>query len=144
MDVVFDKWNVFQTDLLFVSNEHASIITPAAVRGTPDLVMELLSPSNGYYDLTKKKELYERFGVKEYLIVDPMEHSIDILQIETARSNSHFPGATTVRLPRKYYRDLLWGLRNYLRDKRKTEFVDMHSPTTGNINIESRSSSIIG
>jgi Uma2 family endonuclease len=55
-----------------------SIITPSAVRGTPDLVMELLSPSNSYYDLTKKKELYEPFGVKEYWIVDPMEHSIDI------------------------------------------------------------------
>jgi Uma2 family endonuclease len=78
MDVIFDQWNVYQPDLLFVSNERASIIKSGRVFGAPDLVMELLSPSNSYYDLTKKKELYEQFGVKEYWIVDPMEHSIDI------------------------------------------------------------------
>ena len=77
-DVIFDKWNVCQPDLLFVSNEHASIISSAGVLGAPDLTIELLSPSTEKYDLTKKKNLYERFGVKEYWTIDPLEHSIDI------------------------------------------------------------------
>jgi Uma2 family endonuclease len=77
-DVIFDKWNVCQPDFIFVSNERASILSSAGVLGAPDLAIELLSPSTGYYDLTKKKDLYERFGVKEYWIIDPLEHSIDI------------------------------------------------------------------
>jgi Uma2 family endonuclease len=78
VDVIFDKWNVCQPDLIFVSNERASILTSAGVLGAPDLTIELLSPSTGFYDLTKKKDLYERFGVKEYWIVDPLQGSIDI------------------------------------------------------------------
>jgi Uma2 family endonuclease len=78
VDVIFDRWNVYQPDLIFVSNERASILSSAGVLGAPDLTIELLSPSTSYYDLTKKKDLYERFGVKEYWIVDPIEHSIDI------------------------------------------------------------------
>ena len=77
--VIFDRWNVCQPNLLFVSNERASIISSAGVLGAPDLTMELLSHSTEKYDLTKKKDLYERFGVREYWIFNPLEHSIDIL-----------------------------------------------------------------
>ncbi|WP_250637480.1 Uma2 family endonuclease [Caldithrix abyssi] len=41
------------------------------MKGAPDLIIEILSPSSAYYDLVGKKELYEQFGVKEYWIVDP-------------------------------------------------------------------------
>jgi Uma2 family endonuclease len=37
----------------------------------PDLVGEVLSPSNRSHDLVKKKDLYEKFGVKEYWTIDP-------------------------------------------------------------------------
>jgi len=43
----------------------------------PDFAIEILSPSNAYYDLRLKKAVYERIGVREYWIVDPMERSID-------------------------------------------------------------------
>ena len=39
--------------------------------GTPDIIIEILSSGNRDYDLVKKRDLYERFGVKEYWIVDP-------------------------------------------------------------------------
>lgn len=92
MDVVFDRWNVCQPDLLFVSNEHASIIK-GTIMGAPDLVMEILSPSTQYYDLTKKKELYERFGVREYWIVNTVERTITIFSNRDGTFQQVFAGS---------------------------------------------------
>ena len=43
------------------------------------MVVEVLSPSNAYYDLKHKTEIYARYGVAEYWIVDPMDETIEIL-----------------------------------------------------------------
>ncbi|MBC8044500.1 MAG: Uma2 family endonuclease [Rhizobacter sp.] len=48
------------------------------INGAPDLVVEILSPSTGYYDLTHKKRIYERFGVREYWILDPTEKTVEV------------------------------------------------------------------
>lgn len=54
------------------------IIEPARINGAPDLVVEILSPSTGYYDLKKKARIYARHGVREYWIVDPEDKSIEV------------------------------------------------------------------
>ena len=77
-DVVLDNHNVFQPDILFVSHENAGIITEKNIQGAPDLVVEILSPSSGYYDLIEKKENYARFGVKEYWLVDPKNEWVEV------------------------------------------------------------------
>jgi Uma2 family endonuclease len=67
-----DKTNVVQPDILFISKENNKIIDEeGTVHGVPDLIIEILSPGNKTHDTVKKKELYEKFGVKEYWIVDP-------------------------------------------------------------------------
>jgi len=68
-DVYFDENNVVQPDILFILNAKASIVEKNKVMGAPDLIIEILSP-NRKYDLEKKKALYERFGVKEYFVID--------------------------------------------------------------------------
>jgi Uma2 family endonuclease len=70
MDVYLNDRNVIQPDILFIKTENLSIIKEGKIKGTPDLIVEVLS-SNRRHDLTKKKALYETFGVKEYFIVDP-------------------------------------------------------------------------
>lgn len=79
MDVHLDDNNIVQPDLIFISNENLHIIRDGWVKGAPDLLVEILSPSTGTRDKTKKKVLYERFGVKEYWIVDPNYNTVDQL-----------------------------------------------------------------
>jgi Uma2 family endonuclease len=70
-DVHLDDENVYQPDIVFISNENLHNIHKNGFYGAPELVIEILSPSNATYDLENKKAVYERYGVKEYWIVDP-------------------------------------------------------------------------
>jgi len=71
MDVYLDNENVFQPDILFIAKENLSLIEKDGIHGAPDLVIEILSPSNKNNDLIIKFRNYERHGVREYFIVDP-------------------------------------------------------------------------
>jgi Uma2 family endonuclease len=42
-------------------------------KGSPELVIEIQSPGTAHYDMHRKFELYERYGVLEYWIVQPVE-----------------------------------------------------------------------
>jgi len=70
-DVVFSDLDVVEPDLLYVSRERAGVLTEKDVRGAPDLVVEILSPSTRKIDELTKRKLYERFEVQEYWLVDP-------------------------------------------------------------------------
>lgn len=76
VDVVLSQHDVVQPDMLFISNERANIMTDPNVQGAPDLVVEILSPSTSRLDRTRKRELYERHGVKEMWLVDPEERKV--------------------------------------------------------------------
>ena len=78
LDVYLSDEEYYQPDMLFVSNERKSIIQER-IHGAPDLVVEVLSSSNAYNDLSHKKRMYEEFSVREYWIVDPLEKSVEIL-----------------------------------------------------------------
>ncbi len=71
IDVYLDnKKNAFQPDLIFIAKENGSIIKEDGIYGAPDLVIEVLSKGTKEFDLTKKKNVYEKSGVKEYWVVD--------------------------------------------------------------------------
>ena len=88
MDVCFDEGNVLQPDLLFISYERREIIQQR-IEGVPELIIEILSPSNAYYDLRQKKEIYEKFGVKEYIIVDPIAQNADLYSLKDGAYQLH-------------------------------------------------------
>ena len=79
LDVVFTSTDIVKPDLIFVSNERSHIITEDNIRGAPDLVIEILSPSTADRDRTFKRTLYERHGVREYWMVDPSARNIAVL-----------------------------------------------------------------
>ncbi|MCL5673514.1 MAG: Uma2 family endonuclease [Deltaproteobacteria bacterium] len=78
IDVYLNNKNAYQPDIIFISNKNKDIIRKHGIDGAPDLVIEILSPSNSYYDVRVKKDIYERSGVIEYIIVDPRTKSIDV------------------------------------------------------------------
>jgi Uma2 family endonuclease len=82
MDVKFDDGNVLQPDLLYITAERKPEIVKDRIVGAPDLVIEILSPSNAYYDLRQKKDIYEKYGVKEYIIVDPVQQNADLYALK--------------------------------------------------------------
>jgi Uma2 family endonuclease len=75
VDIQFSNHDVVQPDLVVVLTENR-IITTTKVKGVPDLVVEILSPSTAQRDEGLKKELYEQSGVPEYWVVDPDEKSV--------------------------------------------------------------------
>ena len=77
--------NVVQPDLIFVSKERESVITPANIQGAPDLLVEILSPSTRRLDMTTKLELYARHGVREYWIADPAERTIVVMLLNDGK-----------------------------------------------------------
>ncbi|OGW44863.1 MAG: hypothetical protein A2X57_11945 [Nitrospirae bacterium GWD2_57_8] len=74
-DVVFSEYDVVQPDVFVVCDEKK--ITAANIQGAPDLVVEVLSPSTSIKDKRDKKALYERFGVREYIIAYPEDLFIE-------------------------------------------------------------------
>ena len=71
LDVVFSHSDVVEPDLLFVSTSRLDVLTAKNVQGAPDLVVEVGSPSTRRRDEKLKHQLYERFKVTEYWVVDP-------------------------------------------------------------------------
>ena len=77
-DVVLSEIDVVQPDLLFVAREHLDRRTDTHLRGAPDLVIEILSDSTRRRDEVDKRHLYERHGVAEYWIVDPLTDAVKV------------------------------------------------------------------
>lgn len=61
-------------------------LTQQGMTGPPDLVVEVVSPESGLIDRRRKFELYERFGVREYWIVDQDEKVVEVWRLEDDRS----------------------------------------------------------
>ena len=60
-------------------------VKPDGVHGTPDLVVEVLSPSTGKNDRGYKKDAYEKNGVREYWIVDPANRAVEQYILENGK-----------------------------------------------------------
>lgn len=79
-DVRFAGDLVYRPDLSYVSNERASIIT-TIIEGPPDLIVEVVSRHNRPLDVRTKRRDYERFGVREYWIIDPADKTLTFLRL---------------------------------------------------------------
>ncbi len=86
-DVFFDENTAgVQPDILFVSKERDFIIIKGnGIVGAPDLIVEFVSPGSVDKDRILKKDVYERFAVKEYWMVDTEYQSVEVYRLENDR-----------------------------------------------------------
>lgn len=76
LDVFLENENVLQPDLFFIKKEKYPLIEKKGLVGIPDLIIEILSPSTTYYDTKKKFNIYEKFLLKEYWLIDPEDGEV--------------------------------------------------------------------
>lgn len=69
-DVYFTERDVVEPDVLFIRRDNAERVEDRFIRGAPDLVVEVSSPSTRRVDLVRKRALYGANGVPEYWFVD--------------------------------------------------------------------------
>jgi Uma2 family endonuclease len=77
LDVTLGDRNVIQPDVFFISKERAGIRQGGRILGAPDLCVEILSPGTERTDRVHKLDLYARFGVTHYWIVDLRARTIE-------------------------------------------------------------------
>jgi Uma2 family endonuclease len=76
LDVFLSPHNVVQPDIVYVSRQRYHIVREQKIEGVPDLLMEILSPSNRRHDVVTKAALYATFAVPEFWLIDPDQESV--------------------------------------------------------------------
>ena len=89
VDVFFVGANPVEPDILVLLPDRLHLISRRGVEGAPNLLIEILSPSNPEHDLVTKRALYARGGVDEYWLVDPEVGVIEVLVLEAGGYRTH-------------------------------------------------------
>ncbi|WP_100009883.1 Uma2 family endonuclease [Lentibacillus sediminis] len=71
-----DDTKIFIPDLSVICEEEG--LEENKFVGVPELIIEILSPSNQSHDFVTKMEAYMKYGVKEYWAVNPMLHAVQV------------------------------------------------------------------
>ena len=85
VDLQLSDHDIVQPDLVIVTQGRKHILTPTKIKGVPDLVIEIVSPTNPDHDLKTKRKLYEDSAIPEYWIVLPDEHQVLQLVLHEGR-----------------------------------------------------------
>lgn len=81
MDVHFPDGSLFKPDFIFIGAANSNIVIDnkhRTIHGVPDMVAEVFSRSTIKRDLTVKKDIYERNGVREYWMIDPWRETVEV------------------------------------------------------------------
>jgi Uma2 family endonuclease len=83
--VTFSEFSGVIPDVVFITNERrAEIASGERITGAPDLVIEIVSPGaeNERRDRIAKRQLYGKYGVREYWVVDPYKRTIEVFLLK--------------------------------------------------------------
>ncbi len=71
IDLYLDEDNIPQPDVVWIAENSRCIVEKKYLQGPPELVVEVFSPSTELKDRKDKFNLYQRFAIPEYWMVDP-------------------------------------------------------------------------
>jgi len=77
LGVTLSKFDIFQPDLLYVSGRQLEMLEENRVNGSPELVVEIHSPSSYRRDRVFKMEAYSKAGIPHYWMVDAYEYTLE-------------------------------------------------------------------
>jgi Uma2 family endonuclease len=83
--ILFDLATPVQPDVLFICKERLHIVKKGRIEGAPDVIVEVLSPSNWLIDRREKFQAYAKSGVREYWIVNPLARTIELFFLRENR-----------------------------------------------------------
>jgi Uma2 family endonuclease len=86
-DLILAATTVVQSDLIFVGNDRSQIVTPRGVEGVPTLVVEILSPTTHRTDRETKAQLYAKYGVPHYWLIDPDQQVLEAYELSGDQYN---------------------------------------------------------
>ena len=85
VDTIFGPHDVRRPDLIFFARQRLHLVGQKAMEGSPDLCVEILSPSSETIDKVDKYEQYEAAGVQYYWIIDPAARTAQAYQLERGK-----------------------------------------------------------
>jgi len=77
LDVILSDTVIVQPDIVYLDPARLAAISRRGIEGVPTLLVEVLSPSTTLIDRDTKRQLYRRYGVPYYWIVDPEARAIE-------------------------------------------------------------------
>src|SRR4051794_780401 len=83
-DVILADTSIVQPDILFVGTDRQAVVSTRGIEGAPTLGVEILSPSTADVDRRRKRDLYARYGVPYYWIVDADAQAIEMYRLTAA------------------------------------------------------------
>ena len=115
IETILDDHNSFQPDFVYITEERREIVKDY-IYGAPDFVVEILEIRNAYYDLRPKKDIYEKYGVNEYLITDPLLQNADLYVLKDGAYYLHQKAQKSEMLPSARLPNLIFDMNIVFND----------------------------
>ena len=80
-DVILAPTTVVQPDLIFIGTDRFRVVTERAIEGPPTLVIEILSPTTHQTDRVTKAQLFARYQVPHYWLIDPDQRTLEAYEL---------------------------------------------------------------
>ena len=120
-DIVLKKENMDNywviPDLSVLCNK--DYFTENRYEGIPSLIVEIVSPSNQSDDLVRKLNVYQKYGVQEYWIVNPIKNLVMIYWLDDSGYTIENAVIKSGIVESRLFKDLKVSLDNIFDNKQK-------------------------
>jgi Uma2 family endonuclease len=86
-DLILAPTTVVQPDLIFIGTDRLHVVTERAIEGAPTLVVEILSPTTHQTDRVTKAQVYARYQIPHYWLIDPDQRTLEAYELARGHYN---------------------------------------------------------